>query len=439
MSFRTAQSAMVGATDGPKLANRRSPRQIDVVVIGAGHAGLAASYRLTQQGIEHVVLEARGIAQRWRHERWDSLHLLTPNWMLDLPGMPYTGSDPHGYMHKDVLAQYLHDYARLIKAPVKVDTRVHQLRVCGAADKPQYAVCTTQGEWRTRAVVIATGAFAKPQLPSLAGSLPEDIVQLSSGDYRNPAALPQGGVLVVGASATGLQLAAEIQASGRQVTLAVGEHVRMPRQIGDKDIYWWLTRSGVFTESATEVDDITRARRLPSPQLIGRAGQTLDLNGLQDVGVQLAGRMVGLQGRKVQFSGSLANHCKSADLKLNRLLERFSEWGVSADISLPDTTVEATRVGKSPLHGGLGSDFKSVVWATGFKPDYGWLDLDVCTPKGGLRHNDGVLDAPGVYALGLPVMRSRASTFVYGANADTQAVVQELSSYLHTSSRFRAA
>ena len=408
----------------------RSPRRIDTIVVGAGHAGLAMSHELTTRGVEHVVLEAGDVGERWRNERWDSLTLLTPNWTLNLPGRKYDGDAPDAYMHKDVLAEYLARYAALERAPVKRFSPVHAVRACGDG----YRVWTTQGEWRCRALVIATGAFAEAAVPAVAEALPEGVQQLTVRDYRRPDDVAPGRVMVVGGSATGLQFAHELCEAGRDVVLSVGEHVRVPRSIAGRDLYWWLMHSGVFWETTQDVDDIRRARRLPSPQLVGKPGADLNLNRLHACGAEIVGRFVGVSGLQAQFSGNLPNLCKSADLKMRRLLERFNEMpGVTlspADLDVPPTVLPKPRLQAPFGPGGI----TAVLWATGYKPDYRWLTLDVLDRKGRLQHHEGVLNAPGVYAVGLPMLRTRASTFIAGAERDCHAVASHLHGYLNQTS-----
>ncbi len=410
-----------------ELSMRRKAREIDVIVIGAGHAGLAMSAQLSARNVEHVVLEAGDIGHRWRRERWDSLRLLTPNWTLNLPGKPYAGQNADGFMHKDALADYLEGYARAVAAPVKRATPVH--RVTGVGTK--YRVTTTQGEWYCRALVLATGAYAEATVPKVAEFLPQGVTQVTARGYRRAADLPPGKVLVVGGSATGLQLAQELRNAGREVILSTGEHVRMPRQLADRDVYWWLTKSGVLWESADDVDDIVRARRLPSPQLVGQPGADLNLGSLQDAGVEIVGRFAGVSQGKAQFSGNLPHLCKSADLKMQRLLQRFAE-SVPGVLSEEQLIVTPTELARPRLSVSLADEIKVVLWATGFKPDYRWLDVDTFDAKGRLKHSGGVVAAPGIYALGLPLMRSRASTFIAGIEPDTRALAEHLYGYLNT-------
>ena len=417
-----------------RATRRRRPRAgiVDVVVIGAGHAGLAMSRYLSGASIDHVVLERGEIANAWRHDRWDSLRLLTPNWQSRLPGYRYTGSDPDGYMTMPEVVGFIRTYARLIDAPVRTGTTVTSV----TGSDGGYRVVTDRGQWQCRAVVVASGAHSIPAVPPVAALLPASLRTLTAKDYRNPGQLDDAGVLVVGASATGLQLADEIRRSGRAVTLAVGEHIRMPRVYRGLDIQWWLDALGILDERYDQVDDLVRARRVPSPQLVGTpARATLDLNALTARGVRMVGRLVGINDGKAQFSGSLRNHCAMADLKLGRLLERIDAWGErsgkGSEVAAPErfapTRVEETPCLSLDLSGGR---VGTVIWATGFRPDYGWLHLPVFDRKGRLRHDGGVVDAPGLYALGLNFMRRRKSSFMHGAEDDVRELGAHLADFL---------
>ena len=413
---------------------------VDVVVIGAGHSGLAMSHVLGQRAIEHVVLERGEVANSWRTERWDSLRLLTPNWMSRLPGYRYQGDDPDGYMSVGEVVDFVSDYAKYMSAPVVTHTTV--IQVVAAADG--YRVSTNRGDWLCRAVVLATGAFNKPIVPRLAEGVPAGVEQLSAQAYRNPQQLAEGGVLVVGGSATGLQLAQEIQRSGRPVTLAVGEHVRMPRVYRGRDIQWWMLASGVLDQRIEEVDEPDRARRVPSPQLVGTPERaTLDLNVLREQGVEVVGRLAGIRDGKAQFSGSLRNVCALADLKMDRLLASIDEWaernGLAGEVG-PAERYAPTDVGTAPRLGlALGEDVRTVLWATGFRPDFSWLDLPVFDRKGELKHDRGVVDAPGLYVLGLPYLRRRKSSFIHGAEDDVRELGAHLADYLDRTARVQVA
>ncbi|MGH3187099.1 MAG: flavin-containing monooxygenase [Streptosporangiaceae bacterium] len=411
-----------------------SGERATAVVIGAGHAGLAASYFLSSHAIDHVVLERGEVANSWRTERWDSLRLLTPSWQSRLPGLRYEGPDPDGYMTVPEVTEFIEHFAMASRAPVWTGTNVTSVR----HDGDGYRVTTSHGEIACRAVVIASGACNRPSVPVFADSVPASVEQLTPFDYRDPAKLPDGGVLVVGASATGVQLAGEIQRSGRPVTLSVGEHVRLPRTYRGRDVLWWMDASGVWDQRYDEVEDLTRARRLPSPQLVGTPERaTLDLGALASIGVEMVGRWAAVRDGRALFSGGLRNMFSLADLKMGRLLETFDEWAIQAgrdgEVG-PAERFEPTGVPAAPR---LQLDLRSgeigaIVWATGFRPDYGWLDVPVVDAKGQLRHDGGVIDSPGLYALGLPVLRRRRSTFICGIEDDARAVIDHLARYLVT-------
>ena len=402
------------------------------VVIGGGQSGLAMSRCLSDHTIDHVVLERYEVANSWRTERWDSLRLLTPNWQCRLPGHTYDGADPDGFMTMPEVVDFITKYAKMIAAPVQSGATVTSVHLIDGG----YSVITDQGEWRCQTVVLATGAFNVPRVPAFAEALPSSVATWTPMDYRNVEQLGEGGVMVVGASATGVQIAAEIQRSGREVTLAVGEHVRGPRMYRGRDIHWWMEAAGVLDERYDEVDDIVRARRVPSMQLAGSPERaTFDLNALTSMGVKLIGRLAGINGTRAQFSGSLRNKCELADLKLGRLLNSIDEWATAngLDDSVPRPhRFSPTEVDPSPpLSLDLASgEIETVIWATGFRPDYSWLDVEVLDGKGMIRHDGGVVDRPGMYVIGSPFLRRRKSSFIDGAHADAQELIAEFTAYL---------
>jgi putative flavoprotein involved in K+ transport len=412
----------------------RPIEQVTTVVIGAGHAGLAASRCLTDRSIDHVILERGEVANSWRRERWDSLRLLTPSWQSRLPHYRYEGTDPDGYMTMGEVIHFISRYSVVSNSPVRTHTTVTSVRRTAVG----YHVATSNGDLRCRTVVLASGACNVPCVPPLRAAVPASIQCFTPFDYRNPNRLPEGGVLIVGASATGVQLADEICRSGRPVTLSVGEHVRLPRTYRGHDVLWWMDASGVWNQRYDEIDDLTRARRLPSPQLVGTPGRTtLDLNALSGIGVELVGRLSAVRDGRALFSGGLRNQFALADLKMERLLDTFDEWARTSghDNLAPPERFETTR---APASSRLSLDLRngrirSILWATGFRPEYGWLDVPVIDPKGHLRHDGGVVDAPGMYALGLPVLRRRKSSFIHGAEDDARDVVDHLAGYLGSS------
>jgi putative flavoprotein involved in K+ transport len=409
------------------------PRNISTVVIGAGHAGLAMSHRLSARAIDHVVLERGEVANTWKTERWDSLRLLTPNWQSRLPGLRYDGDDPDGFMTMPEVISFIERYAAVVDAPVQTGTTVTRVRPEGDG----YEVTTSEGRWRTRSVVVASGACNVARLPAFAAAVPAGVETLTAATYRNPSQLPDGGVLVVGASATGIQLADEIHRSGRPVTVAVGGHVRAPRVYRGRDIHRWMDDTGMMDERYDEVDDIVRLRRLPSLQIVGTPTRTtLDLNALTEIGVRLVGRFAGIMDGRAQFSGSLRNVCALADLKIGRLLDAFDTWATEHgldDVLEPPWRPAPTIVEDSPPLGLSLTDgvIRTILWASGFRPDYSWLDVPVLDRKGLIRHDGGVVvDAPGMYLLGMPFLRRRKSSLIDGAGDDAEDLSAHLVAYL---------
>jgi putative flavoprotein involved in K+ transport len=387
---------------------------------------------LSERSIDHVVLERGDVANSWRTERWDSLRLLTPNWQSRLPGYGYDGGDPDGYRTMPEVIAFLDRYAAVISAPVRSDSRVTSV----AATDDGFTVATDREVWNCRSVVMATGACNLAKIPAIASEVPPGVANLTPMDYRNPSYLDEGGVLIVGASATGTQLADEIHRSGRPVTLAVGEHVRAPRVYRGRDIQWWMDVTGMHDERYDEVDDLDRVRRLPSFQLTGSPERrTLDLNALTGIGVKLVGRFAGLADGKTQFSGSLHNNCAMADLKMNRLLNAFDEWsaanGMDSQLDSPHR-LEPTAVEPAPPIGldlRLGK-IRTIIWATGYRPDYSWLHVPVLDRKGQVRHDGGVTAQPGLYLMGMQFLRRRKSALIDGAADDARDLSDHLRTFL---------
>ena len=327
----------------------------------------------------------------------------------------------------------IEDYAAASAAPVSTGTRVSSVR----PGVDGYVVRTDRGSWCAPTVVVATGAASVAAVPArLAEQVPAGITTVTAADYRNPGRLPEGGVLVVGASASGIQIAEELRRSGRAVMLAVGEHVRMPRTYRGRDIFWWLDASGLLDERYEQVPDLVRARNLPSMQLVGSPQRaTVDLNTLARLGVRLVGRFVGVRDGLAQFSGSLPNVCALADLKLGRLLDTIDEFvdraGLDAD---PPARFASTELPvPSALSARLGAGgIETIVWATGFRPDLSWLDVGVFDRRGRVVHDGGVTASPGLYLIGLPFLRRRKSTLIDGAGPDAHELAGHLVGYLDT-------
>jgi putative flavoprotein involved in K+ transport len=407
-------------------------RRTEAVVIGGGQAGLAMSRCLSDAGVDHVVLERGRVAERWRSERWDSLRLLTPNWQSRLPGFRYDGPDPDGYMTMAEVVDFLDRYARSFRAPVEKGTNVLALEASAGG----YRVTTDRGLWEAPSVVIATGHCDTPLVPELASQLPDDLVQLVPSDYRNPRQLPEGGVLVVGASATGVQLADEIHASGRPVTLAVGRHTRLPRVYRGRDILWWLDAMGVLDESTDDVADLAVSRRQPSLQLVGTPDQaTLDLPALEARGVRLVGRALGADGSRVVLADDLLAQTVAADARLARLVQRIdifaARTGMSAEVGPPAPFRPFRWPREAPTAMDLRAEgIRTVVWATGYGRRYPWLKVPVLDARGEIRHEGGLTPFPGLYVMGLYFLRRRKSSFIDGVGRDALDLTAHLAGFL---------
>jgi putative flavoprotein involved in K+ transport len=411
-------------------------RHTDAIIIGAGQAGLAISHCLGRLGADHVILERGRTAERWRSERWDSLRLLTPNWMSRLPGWSYQGPEPDGYMTMPEVVGYLDAYARASAAPVMADTTVRAVRRVASG----YAVETSRDAWRTRVVVIATGQCDQPHVPAMAGSLPASIHQVTPSAYRHPGLLPEGGVLVVGASASGVQLAEEIHRSGRPVSLAAGRHTRLPRTYRGRDIMAWMERVGVLDQTAEEVRDLAEARRQPSLQLAGRPlRDNLDLGVLQALGVRLLGRAGGIDGTVLHLVDDLAETMAAAHRRLERLLARIDlaagAEGAPAEAWPAAIGLAAPASARLDL---AAEGIRTVVWATGFRRDYGWLQVPVLDAEGEIIHRGGVTPAPGLYALGLRFLRRRRSNFLDGVGGDAEELAWHILAQLAATGRAAA-
>jgi len=407
------------------------------IIIGAGQAGLAMSRCLFDLGIEHLVLERGKLAQRWRSQSWDSLHLLTPNWMTRLPQFQYEGSDPNGFMSVPQLIAFLERYAASSEAPVLTETAVERVEPSSNG----FHVVTSRGEWSASSVVIATGYCDLPAVPLASRGLASSVLQIAAPDYRRPEQLPAGGVLVVGASSTGVQLADEIQRSGRQVTLAIGRHTRLPRRYRGRDILWWLDQIGVLSQHVDAVQDVERSRRKPSLQLVGRPDHaSLDLSVLHQRGVRLVGRIRDINGHRVMLGNDLAATTAAADIKLAEILTRIDRFiattGIGAEPREPFTPTW-------PLAAGAPDDLdleregiETVIWATGYRRAYPWLHVPVLDARGEIMHTGGITPASGLYVLGLNFQRRRNSSFIDGVGHDACVIAHEIA---RTTARVRVA
>ena len=395
--------------------------RVETIIIGAGQAGLALSHHLGLAGHGHVVLERGRVGERWRSERWDSLTLLTPNWLNRLPGAAPL-PDPDGYLDREGVIAHLERYAAT--APVREGTTVRRVRPTPHG----YHVATDRGDWHARNVVIATGDCDVPHIPGAAAAAPPWLAQLHAARYRRPDELPEGGVLVVGAGPTGQQLADELRRSGRHVVLAVGRHARMPRTYRGRDVFAWLHDAGQLDVHADEVPNIAAARRAPSFPVSGAAGgSSLGLDRLAGLGVVVTGRLTGFTDRQALFGSDLERELRDADRRLRRALAHIdAHIERTAATAAPAETPAPVSLGPGPTRVELGRDVRTVLWATGYKRSYPWLEVPVLDATGELLHREGVTPAPGLFALGLRFQRTRKSHFLGGVGDDATRIAEHI-------------
>jgi putative flavoprotein involved in K+ transport len=394
--------------------------RVETLVVGAGQAGLAVSRCLAAQGADHVVIERGRIAERWRTSRWGSLRLITPNWMSRLPGWSYPGTDPDGYMTAPELVSYLEDYAGSFTAPVLQNTTVELVEAAG----PGLRVITDNRTWLASNVIVATGTENQPHVPAFASAIDPGVHQLTAGRYQGPHQVPDGGVLVVGASASGVQIADELCRSGRPVTIAVGQHSRLPRCYRGRDILWWMERAGILGHTIDQMRDTSSARSAPSLQLTGRSDHPVGLDALAARGVTLAGRLAAASGRRLTFADDLPASINGAQGRMERMLRTI-------DAYIARGGEDAGRADPPPLpvaaDGPASLDLRragirTVVWATGYRPAYPWLRVPAFDRHGQIAHRRGVTGVPGLYVMGLKFLHRRDSTYVDGVRHDARFV-----------------
>jgi putative flavoprotein involved in K+ transport len=409
-------------------------QRIDVVVIGAGQAGLAMSRCLGDAGIAHVVLERAQTAERWRSELRPSLRLLTPNWMTRLPGWRYAGPDPDGFMTMPEVADLLDAYACSFDAPVIAESGVVGLRGSPGA----FTVETRRETWLARAVVIATGHCDMPAVPPMAQALAPHVHQLTASDYRTPAALPPGGTLVVGGSASGVQIADELARAGRSVAISVGRHIRMPRRYRGRDIMFWLDRCGILNVRREELPDPEAAMAQPSLQLAGHPDhRDVGLIQLRERGVTLLGRACEIDGHRIWFADDLPRTSAAAERKLARLLQRIDriEGRAGKSSESERAPLAASASGWIDLDA---TGITSIVWATGYVRQYPWLKLPVLDDRGEIVQRGGVAPIAGLYTLGQHFMRRRNSSFIDGVGEDARELARHIAGLLGARRRIAA-
>jgi len=398
-------------------------RSVNVAIIGGGQAGLASSWFLTQANVDHVVLESGRVAETWRSRRWDSFCVVTPNRFVQLPGAEYHASDPDGFMPLAQLIDHFQSWADSFGAPVQGNTTVKTLE----ADHGGFLLTVPSGTIKARTVVVATGAYQRPHRPAGAELLPHDVEQLFAEEYSNPATLPPGAVLIVGSGQTGCQLAEEIHRSGRKVFLACGRCVWIPRRLEGHDLVWWMVESGYMDRTPDKLPS-PQARLLGNPQATGHdGGRDLHFRVLHEMGVELLGRYVGADGSKLRFADDLAASVDFGDARLADLL-KFVEASCTAKgttaptFEMPAPLRIKTRTELDIAKDGIGT----VIWTSGYRPDYGWVKFPVFDGMGFPVQVDGCTTVPGLYFMGVPWMRKNKSSILYGVGEDAEVVARHI-------------
>lgn len=403
-----------------------SSPEIEVLVVGAGQAGVAMSEHLSERGIPHLVLERHRIAERWRSERWDSLVANGPAWHDRFPGLEFKDVSPDEFASKEQVADYFVAYAEKIGAPIHCGVEVTSVhRIDGA---PGFQVTTSAGEFTARYVVAATGPFQRPVIPAVVPDT-ANLTQLHSSKYRNPGQLPGGGVLVVGAGSSGVQIAAEIQRSGRQVYLSVGPHDRPPRSYRGRDFCWWLGVLNKWEASAPPQG----AEHVTIAVSGADGGHTVDFRNLADSGITLVGRTVSFEGGTMRFARDLRKNIADGDAHYLELLDEADAYVERNGLDLPEEP-DARVLGADPecVANPLAeldlaaAGATSIIWATGFAVDYSWLQVDAFDENGRPRQQRGVSTEPGVYFLGLPWQSRRGSSFIWGVWHDAKYVADQI-------------
>jgi putative flavoprotein involved in K+ transport len=391
--------------------------KVDTAIIGGGQAGLAMSYHLSGLGREHVVLERARLAERWRTQRWDSLMFQFPNWTIALPGLSYATDEPEGFAHKNEVVRFIESYCAFVAAPVRLGVEVSALR----AHPSGFELSTSQGPLLAANVVVATGPYQRPRLPDVQRDLPARLPQLHASEYRNPAALPEGAVLVVGSGASGCQIADELQESGRRVFLSVGHHRRLPRRYRGRDVFWWRRELGEWDQT---VDTTPPERRRTSPLVTGvHGGYDVDLRQSSARGVGLLGRIAGAADGRIAFAPDLECLLQEGDAA-------YREFIAASDALAPEreglAAPEPARERLAPALTGLetldieAEGIAAVIWATGYEVDFGWIEFPIFDGRGRPLQYRGASSVPGLYFLGLHFMHKLKSSLVSGVGEDAE-------------------
>lgn len=374
-----------------------------VAVVGGGQAGLSVSYWLRERGIEHIVIEANRVGHEWRERRWDTFCLVTPNWQCKLPGFPYRGSDPDGFMVRNEIVRYLEDYAAFFRPPLVEGVSVTGLR---RASSGVFELATSGGDLTADQVVVATGPYHTPSVPRMAERLPTDIAQIHSSRYRNADGLPEGAVLVVGTGQSGCQIAEDLHLAGRQVHLAVGSAPRVARFYRGRDCVAWLDEMGHYAKGIDEFGDADAVRMRVNHYVTGRdGGRDIDLRAFAQDGMRLYGRLASVDGAALEFAGDLLVNLDRADAVAESIKDAIDAHIAAHGIEAPEETryVPVWEPDEKPASLDLtAAGITSVVWSTGFARDHRWIEIPAFDGRGYPMHWRGVTSTPGLYFLGLP-------------------------------------
>ena len=401
--------------------------QVETIIVGGGQAGLSVSYYLTQQGHNHLILDqAAQPGEAWRNHRWDSFTFVTPNWMIRLPGAEYSGDDPDGFLPQAQIVAYFEAYVARFFLPIR-----YGVRVTAVVPTPDgYRVQTDNVPFLARQVVIATGSFQQPKIPAFHTQFPPEIRQLHSGNYRNPAQLPAGAVLVVGSAQSGCQIAEELYQSGRQVYLCVGKAGRVPRRYRGRDSTWWLHTMGGYDRTVDKLPS-PKARFAGNPHVSGKnGGHTLNLHQFARDGVTLLGHIRGVDGDDILLAGDLRENLAFVDKFEADLLVMIDQYIRNNGLDFPEETLPVLRDGytQEPIErlNWRTADITTVIWATGYTFDYSLVQLPIFDDDGYPRQTRGVTEAPGLYFVGLNWLHSAKSTLLLGVGEDAAHVASAI-------------
>lgn len=398
-----------------------------VIIVGGGQAGLSMSYCLKERGLDHVVLEQHQIAHAWRHQRWDSFCLVTPNWQCQLPGFPYQGDDPNGFMGRDDIVQYVEDYAQSFQPPVREGVTVARVR---QEDGDRFHLDTSEGEFTADQVVMATGGYHRPRIPVFACRFPTAITQIHSSEYRRAEDLPEGAILIVGTGQSGCQIAEDLHLAGRQVHLCVGGAPRSPRRYRGRDVVDWLEQMGYYDIPIDKHPQREKVRHKTNHYLTGRGGgREIDLRHFALEGMKLYGRLTNVQGTTLDFDGTLKRNLSQADAvaeSIKQSIDKFIEkQQIDAPLEAPYEPVWEPQEEWLSLDYAL-ANITTVIWAMGYHTDFSWVDIPVFDGKGYPGHDRGVTPVEGLYFLGLPWLYTWGSGRFSGIARDAQYLAERI-------------